>query len=328
MTAGPLAGLDIGGTKLGWALGTPAGELLARGERRTRADARPEEQLEAVLDDLAGAARDHGRPRALGVACPGPFLQPEGRFLEVPNLPGWQGFALRAFLEERFDGPVEAHNDANAGVLAEWMWGAARGANTAVFLTMSTGMGAGLLLDGRLFEGPRGFAGEVGHLRLSPDGPVGFGKRGSVEGYLSGPGMVQVAEGERLRAVQRGEATRLAEVDAITPRTLCAAARDGDAAALAAIDVIGRKLGELCAVLVDLLEPEVIVLGTIGTAYPDLFVDRARAVLDAEAIPFSASRVRIVPSGLVDRGHLGALALAARRGSAGDTIGGPQEESK
>lgn len=314
MSSRPLAALDIGGTKLGWALGTPAGEVLARGERPTRADAGPEEQLDAVLADLDVAARERGRPSALGVACPGPFLQPEGRFLEVPNLPGWQGFGLRAFLEQRFDGPVAAHNDANAGVLAEWMWGAARRADTAVFLTMSTGMGAGLLLGGRLFEGPRGFAGETGHLRLSPDGPVGFGKRGSVEGYLSGPGMVQVAEGERLRAVQRGEATRLTEVARLTPKLVCDAARAGDAAAVAAIDIVGRRLGELCALLVDLLEPEVVVLGTIGSAYPDLFVDRARAVIDAEAIPFSGSRVAVVPSGLADRGNQSALALAARLG--------------
>lgn len=312
MTSRPLAALDIGGTKLGWALGTSAGEVLASGERPTRADADPAGQLDSVLADIAASARALGAPSALGVACPGPFLQPEGRFLEVPNLPGWQGFALRAFLEERFDGPVAAHNDANAGVLAEWMWGAAQGAGTAVFLTMSTGMGAGLLLDGRLFEGPRGFAGETGHLRLSPEGPVGFGKRGSVEGYLSGPGMVQVAEGELLRARQRGVPTRLADAAAITPRVLCEAARAGDAAAVAAIDLIGRKLGELCALLVDLLEPEVIVLGTIGSAYPDLFLDRARAVIDAEAIPFSASRVAVVPSGLAQRGHQSALALAAR----------------
>ena len=307
-----LAAVDIGGTKLGWARGPPAGEGVASGERPTDPAGDPEPQLEQVLEELFAAPAGGQRPAAMGVACPGPFLQPEGRFLEVPNLVGWQGFGIRDFLAERFEGPVATQNDANAGVLAEWLWGAARGAKSAAFLTMSTGMGAGFLLDGRVYEGPRGFAGEIGHLRLSADGPVGFGKRGSVEGYLSGPGMVQVARSEQLIALQRGESTSLARHKDLTPRDVCEAARAGDPAALSAIDVIGSRLGQLCAILVDLLEPEVIVLGTIGTAYPDLFLDRARAVLDEEAIGHSAERTRIVPSGLAERGHLSALALAAQ----------------
>lgn len=319
MAAAPLAAIDVGGTKIGWALGTGDGRVLASGRRETDPGARPEALLAEALAGIEALAAevDRGRPAALGVACPGPFLQPEGRFLEVPNLPRWQGFALLDFLRSRFDGPVAARNDANAGALAEWRWGAGRGAESLVFLTMSTGMGAGLVLGGRLYEGRSGFAGEVGHLRLAPDGPVGFGKRGSVEGYLSGPGIVQVAASEVLRARQLGTATCLADAP-ITPAAVCEAARAGDPAAAAAIEVCGRRLGELCALLVDLLEPEVVVLGTIGSAYPDLFLPRARAVVDAEALPRSAAGLRLVPSGLEDRGNQSALAVAR------DLAGGPQ----
>lgn len=307
----PLAAIDIGGTKLGWALGTADGRVLDSGRRPTDPHRDPRDELSDVLRELDALAARHGAPAALGVACPGPYLQPEGRFLEVPNLPAWQHFPLRAFLEERCAMPVAAHNDANAGALAEWMWGAARGTRTSVFLTMSTGMGAGLILDGRMFEGARGFAGEVGHLRLSPDGPVGFAKRGSVEGYLSGPGIAQVARAEVLRAQQAGVATGLGLEDC-SPERVCAAARQGDAAARATVEIVGTKLGELCAVLVDLFDPEVIVLGTIATAFPDLFLDRAREVLLAEAIPYPAQRVRLATSGLADRGNQSALALAAQ----------------
>ena len=311
MSAPVLAAIDVGGTKVGWALGTATGEVVASDRRATDPAARPADLLEDALNGLRGLASEHGPPAALGVACPGPFLQPEGRFLAVPNLPAWQGFALTEFLRARFEGPVQAMNDANAGALAEWRWGAARGADTAVFLTMSTGMGAGLVLNGRLFEGARGFAGEVGHLRLAPDGPVGFGKRGSVEGYLSGPGIVQVARGEVLRATQRGEPTELPGTATLTPEAVCEAARRGDGAAAATVALVGDRLGQLCALLVDLLNPDVIVLGTIASAYPELFLERAREGIAAEAIDHAARHVELTTSGLADRGNQGALAVAA-----------------
>lgn len=307
-----LAAIDIGGTKLGWALGTPEGQVLASGKRPTDPCAAPEPALAAMLEDLAAAAAARGEtPAAYGVAVPGPFLQPEGRFLEVPNLPGWHGFGLTEHLTAALgDVPFQARNDANAGALAEWRWGAGRGADTVLFLTMSTGMGAGFVLEGRLLEGPLGFAGEIGHLRLSADGPVGFGKRGSVEGYLSGPGMLQVAGQEILACIQTGTTTELSGVE-LSPRTLCEAAERGDSAATAAVARIATKLGELCALLTDLLNPDVIVVGTIGSAYPDLFLPTAMDVVRREALPRAAQHVRLVPSGLADRGNQSALAVAA-----------------
>lgn len=306
-----LAAIDVGGTKLGWALGTPEGEVLVRGQRATDPAGAPEPALDQVLADLSAAAEARGeQPAAYGIAVPGPFLQPEGRFLEVPNLPGWQGFGLTEYLRGALDAPFQARNDANAGALAEWRWGAGRGANSVLFLTMSTGMGAGFVLDGRVIEGARGMAGEIGHMRLSPEGPVGFGKRGSVEGYLSGPGMVQVAHQEVLACVQAGVATTLAGGD-LDPARLCEAARAGDPAGAAAVARIAEKLGELCAVLCDLLDPDVIVVGTIGSAYPDLFLEPAMDVVRREALPLAAANVQLLPSGLRDRGDQSALVLAA-----------------
>jgi len=310
-----LAGLDLGGTKIGLSLGTREGVLLSAEQLPTD----PARDAADLLGEAWGRlvrmadALERGAPLALGVAAPGPLSYREGCLLEVPNMPRWQHFPLQAWLAEHVPCPSAFMNDANAGVLAEALWGAARGADTAVFLTMSTGMGAGLWIGGRVHEGTLALAGEVGHLRLAADGPVGFGKRGSVEGFCSGPGLVQLAASERLRLAQIGRSTRLADIDALTPQDVCRLAAEGDVGALAAVDRAAEALGQLCAVLVDILNPDVIVLGTIGTAWFDLFEPRARRVLEAEALGPAARHVVIRPSGLPARGDQAALAVAARR---------------
>jgi glucokinase len=313
-----LLGLDIGGTKIGLSVGTPDGRVLARESVQTDHASAPEQILGACRERLLGLAKASGKGKAasLGAACPGPLSYAEGRFLNPPNMPRWHGFRLRDWLAANFECPTAMMNDANACALAEWKWGAARGKQTAVFLTMSTGMGAGLIIDGRLYEGPLGLAGEIGRLRFSreDEGPVGFGRRGSVEGYCSGPGMAQAAVAEVVVCTHTGEATALQQIlsrdGTISTEALCDAARKGDAAAVRVIDRCARELGRLLAVLTDILNPEVFVLGTIGTAYPDLFIPRAAAVLHEIAIPAAAAIVEVRPSGLSNRGDQSALAVA------------------
>lgn len=314
-----LAGIDLGGTKIGVSLGDRDGRVLQQDRFDTDQSRTPTDLLQesverlrrlCVAQGLAGSA-DLAELEAVGMACPGPLDYEAGCLLEVPNVPGWQRFPLRTWLAEHLAPPSTFMNDANAGVLAEVLWGAAQGTRSAVFLTMSTGMGAGLYLDGRVYEGPRALAGEIGHVRLREDGPVGFGKRGSVEGYLSGPGMIQVAEAELLRFVHAGLATKLAEGE-LTPVRICQLASEGDLAGLAVVDRCGHELGRLCAMLVDILDPEVIVLGTIGSAWFELWEPRAMRVIEAEAIEGAADRVVIRPSGLPSRGDQQALAIARR----------------
>ncbi|MFN7020314.1 MAG: ROK family protein, partial [Phycisphaerales bacterium] len=234
-----------------------------------------------------------------------------------PNNPKWHGFGLRDWLKAAFACPTAMMNDANAAALAEWKWGAARNTRTSVFLTMSTGMGAGLIIDGRLYEGPGGLAGEIGRIRLrdTDDGPVGFGRRGSVEGYCSGPGMAQLAMSEATACMHRNEHSMLAMIAGmtgeITPELLCEAARAGDPAARRVTDRVARELGRIMAIMTDILNPELFVLGTIGSAYPDLFIPGAMSALLDEAIPAAAQRVCIKVSGLSDRGNQQALAVAA-----------------
>jgi glucokinase len=312
-----ILGVDIGGTKVGVCVGDLSGRVIAADRLATGPAAAPETTLDWAfrrLDALRAQHCPRSSVAALGAACPGPLSYAEGRFLSPPNMPRWHDFPIRESLSQRAGCAVAVMNDANATALAEWLWGAARGTDTAIFLTMSTGMGAGLILGGRLFEGPLGLAGEIGHIRLRDDGPVGFAKRGSVEGYLSGPGMVQVARSELLVCEQAGESTVLADLAArpagLTAETLCAAARQGDAAALRVLERCATELGRLLALLTDILNPDVFVLGTIGSEHFELFAPRARAVLNAEAISFSARHVRIERSGLPDRGNQSALAAA------------------
>lgn len=317
-----LLGIDIGGTKLGLSVGDTSGKVLVRDQIPMDRAAHPEAiLLEAKrrltsLANLAGAGDALAKIAALGAACPGPFSYSLGKFLDPPNMPAWHGFALRDWLAHHFPCPSAMMNDANATVLAEWLWGAAKGANTAAYLTMSTGMGCGLIIDGRLFEGPTGLAGEIGRLRLRDDGPVGFGKRGSVEGFLSGPGIAQLAEQEAAIALQMGESSQLVELQRAGQRLnaerVCAAAQQSDPAARRVTDRVALELGRLLAILNDILNPDVIVLGTIASAHPQLFIPQALEVLRSEGVWHSAQRTRVVTSALTHKGDQSALAVAAR----------------
>jgi glucokinase len=302
-TDGPLlGGLDIGGTKIGMSVGLADGRVLASDRLDLDPARDPGEVLGECRERLLTLAARASRPlAAVGCACPGPLDYKAGRFINPPNNPRWHGFGLRDWLASQFPCPSAMMNDANAAALAEFLWGAARGTRTSVFLTMSTGM-----------------AGEIGRIRLrdSDDGPVGFGRRGSVEGYTSGPGMSQLARSEAIACIHRNEATSLRtgleSGRDIPPRDLCEAARAGDAAARRVTDRIALELGRIMAIMTDILNPDLFVLGTIGSAYPDLFIPGATAALQREAIPEAAANVRVVGSGLTDRGHQQALAVAAR----------------
>lgn len=321
-----LGGIDIGGTKIGLCIGAADGKIAASDRLVVDHALAPEAIMSECRERLAALAERIHAPssgadplaalHAVGCACPGPLDYAQGRFINPPNNPRWHGFAIRDWLAANFPCPTSIMNDANAAALAEWKWGAARSTRNSVFLTMSTGMGAGLIIDGRLFEGPAGLAGEIGRTRLrdTDDGPVGFGRRGTVEGYCSGPGMSQLAESEAIISAHCGELSELRiiliEEGRITPERLCEAARAGDAAAIRVTHRIATELGRIMAIMTNILNPEVFVLGTIGTAYPDLFLPRAMEILMQESIPAAAAILTVRPSALENRGDAQALAVA------------------
>lgn len=314
-----LAGMDIGGTKCAVVLAIQEAQgLKVVAKRRFPTPGGPTATIAALTNALVALLEETGADlAAIGISCGGPLDGPAGRILSPPNLPGWDDIDMVTPFRTRFGVPVGLENDANAGALAEWYWGAGRGLSNLIFLTFGTGMGAGLILDGHLYRGTNGLAGEVGHLRLRAGGPVGFGKAGSFEGFCSGGGIARYARGEAARWIGQGRATALAhtesDIDAITAETVGKAARAGDPLALTIMETVAERLGEGLSVLVDLLNPELIVLGSIYGRQRALLEPGMRRVLEHEAIPAAYARCRIAPAGLGEAiGDMASLAVASR----------------
>jgi glucokinase len=223
-----------------------------------------------------------------------------------------------ADLVQRFGGEAYLMNDANAGALAEWTYGAAADCRDVVFLTFGTGMGAGLILDGRLFEGASGSAGEVGHMRLAERGPVGYGKAGSFEGLCSGGGIAQLAR-DAARERDGRVAFNPGSIDDITAWHVAQAAERGDEVATSLLAAVGETLGRGLAVLVDVLNPQVIVLGSIYVRCREFLEPAMRRTLEAEALPQALRDCRVVPAALGEAlGDYAAVAVARyRRGELG-----------
>lgn len=289
-------GLDIGGTKCALAVGDREGRTQARWQVAT-ADYGADWQ--GLLEALITRAEEAGapRPRAVGVSCGGPLDSARGLILSPPNLPGWDEVPVTEWLARRVGAPAFLQNDANACALAEWRYGAGRGCRSMVFLTFGTGMGAGLILDGRLYAGACDMAGEVGHMRLEPDGPEGYGKRGSFEGFCSGGGLRQLALHELGRD--------------LSARELCLMADAGDEGARRVLERSADCLGRGVAVLIDLLNPERIVIGSVYARAERHFRAGMQAALERETLAISRRRCEIVPAGLGDEiGDVAALSTA------------------
>ncbi len=288
-----IIGIDIGGTKC-------AVSVL-------RGSAVQEVARFATLDFAATFGRFREEVTKLksdpdvvfGISCGGPLEPKSGIILCPPNLPGWVDIPICRAFTDVFGGRAFLMNDANASALAEWHFGAGQGCRHLVFLTAGTGMGAGLILNGRLYEGATGDAGEVGHLRLRPTGPLGFGKHGSFEGFCSGGGIARLAA--EMGWPQPG----------VTLKDLAEAATRGDALALKVMDTAGERLGEALALLIDTLNPERIVLGGYFPRCSELLLPAMNRALAAEALPSALAGCRILPAVLGETiGSNAAVAVA------------------
>jgi glucokinase len=291
-----IIGLDVGGTKTAVVEGTRGAEILQRDEAPTEA-ARPFDEtfpaLAARVEQTVRRAAEAGRSvTALSVSVGGPLRIAEGILIDPPHLPGWHGVRLKDRLAERFPGlPVSVEHDGNAGALAEFHFGVGKGRRDLrhlIFLTFGTGLGAGLIVNGQILHGATDTAGEVGHWRLAPDGPVGFGKAGSWEGFASGAGLVELAGRMFPRRWTRE-----------TPiRQLVDSMLADDPEALRVAEEAGEWMGRGMALLVDAFNPQVIVLGSLAVALGERVLAPARRVLAAEALPQAVAACEVVPSAL------------------------------
>lgn len=299
-----ILGLDIGGTKSAVVLGDRQATVFERVEFPTRT----ERGFDATFAELCTHVERlrhpaaHPAPEVISVSIGGPLDVTRGIVNSPPNLPGWDRIPLRELLEERFEVPVCIEHDGNAGALAEWHFGAARGCRNVVFLTMGTGFGGGLILNGQLYRGTCDLAGEVGHIRLMEDGPAAFGKTGCWEAVCGGAGIARMA------ALRFPKRWRDGDVDA---RQIAELALAGDRDALDVIEEVGRWLGRGLAVLIDVLNPEIVVIGSMAVRLGELVLTPAREELRKEALPGAVEVCRIVPAALGERlGDVASLCAA------------------
>ncbi len=306
-------GVDIGGTKC--ALTLSDGECNIQKKLFFPTEGK-EKTLRRILDGIEELiALGGGRVRAIGISCGGPLDSARGIILSPPNLPEWRNVRLTDMLSERFGLPAYLQNDANACALAEWKFGAGKGSKNMLFLTFGTGIGSGLILDGKLYEGTNGNAGELGHIRLAHNGPVGFGKCGSFEGFCSGGGLAQLG---RLRAKEMLDVgltpsfcRTYEDLDGISARSIAASAEAGCEDALEIYRTCGEYLGRGLAIAIDLLNPERIVIGSIYTRSEHLLFESMISVLKEECLPDSLSVCRILPVSLGESiGDIAALSVA------------------
>lgn len=304
-----LLGIAIGGTKCNTVLGIEEeGGLRILGQKTvaTREHPDPYEILEVLCGFGDELIEEHGcgKPAAVGIACGSPMDNVRGIVQSPPSLPGWDDIPARDVVQAHFGVPAFLENDANGGALAEWRFGAAKGCDNCLFITFGTGFGAGLILNGRLYTGENDMAGEIGHVRLTRFGPVGYGKTGSSEGYCSGSGIPQIARDLYLEELMQGHKPSLCPsrdlLGTLSAKNVAEAAYAGDPVAKRVFEISGEKLGEILSIIIDILNPRMIVIGSIFARAESLLRPAMERVIERETLPVSRRSCRIVPAALGD----------------------------
>lgn len=314
-------GFDIGGTKCAVVIGKGTVPEKTDGSfiiDKIRFDTQQSRGWKEIVEELLSSAQllldrngiNNSDVVGCGISCGGPLDSKKGVIMSPPNLPDWENVPLVSLTEERLGIKTYLQNDANACALAEWRFGAGRGTQNMVFLTFGTGMGAGLILNGKLYSGTNDMAGEVGHIRLAEDGPEGYGKKGSFEGFCSGGGIARLAKAVVEDKLSKGEKVPFANEE-ITAKSVAIAAANGDRTAQEIYGICGEYLGRGLSVLIDILNPQAIVIGSIFERSSALLEKEMYAVIEKEALRYSSSVCRILPASLGDSiGDYAALGVA------------------
>jgi glucokinase len=298
-------GFDIGGTKCAVSLGEWENKqikILAREETPTQ------ESPINTLNNLAPFVTEWVEKYNIigaGISCGGPLDSKKGIIIATPNLAkGWHGFEIVAYINKNFGLNAKLENDANASAVAEWKFGAGRGASNVIFMTFGTGLGAGLIVDGKLYSGTNGNAGEVGHIRLENEGPIGYNKAGSAEGFCSGAGIAKLA---MIRAGEQGVQLN----GEITTKIIFEKARQGEEFYLSIVKESAEKFAKVVSMLIDIFNPEVIVAGGVFMRNYDLFMSIMTPIMQAESLMEAYKVCKILPAQIGENiGDYAALAIA------------------
>lgn len=311
-----ILGFDIGGTKCAVMTASWDGEnitLIKKEKCATDLSVSPEIMIDRLISMADGIVEE--KIDTIGISCGGPLDSRKGVILGPPNLPGWDNVEIVKQINQHYKVPVKLQNDANACAVAEWKFGAGKGSRNMIFLTFGTGLGAGLILDGKLYVGTNDNAGEVGHIRLAKDGPVGYGKKGSFEGFCSGGGLAQLGYTMAQKSLENGVCPAYFKEgmtnEEVTAKTIADAADSGDKTAIEVYKTCGEYLGRGLSILIDILNPEVIVIGSIFARSHNLLWEFCKRIIDEEALGIAASCCRVVPAELSENiGDFAAVATA------------------
>jgi glucokinase len=310
-----LLGIDIGGTKTAVCVGNDRGEILASQRIASACDTieRYRTELIGLCHEVLGqAGLQADQLDAIGISAPGPLDCQRGVLIAPPNNPGWREVPIVAMVQQSFKAPVYCNNDANACALAERLFGACKGTQNLVYLTFSTGMGGGIIVNGALVQGATDTGGEVGHHTLDPHGPLcGCGQNGCWEAYVGGR---NVAERLKARIREGGITTRLVEiaggVDAIDLKSFETAARAGDPFAVAEWAEFTERVAQGIGNLIMILNPDVVMLGTIAIHAGDFVMNPIREKLPKYTWKWPLNACQVVPASLGGKtGELAGLAV-------------------
>ena len=299
--------VDLGGTRLRLGLVDGQGRVVSSRRRQTRADQGPERVVGRLIQELKDLASEVESESilGLGVSVASPLDPETGTLYNPPNLPGWDMFSPRPALEDALKLQVFISNDATLAALGEHRFGAGRGYRNLIFMTVSTGIGGGVLIDGWPYSGSRGFAGEIGHIIIDPQGPLcGCGSRGCLESLASGTAIARIAR-ERMLA---GESSLLhqmvnGEVEKVRAETVSEAAKKGDGLAKKIMEEAGASLGLGIASLLNIFDPELVILGGAVAQAPgnwSLLFPSLRGTLDQYAMTHQRGRNIVVRGALGD----------------------------
>jgi len=316
----PVLAVDLGGTKIIAAIISDKGQVMAREYYLTLAEEGPQPVIDRILsaiDHLLGSVNlDSSKLHSISLAAAGAIDLDKGLVTLSPNLPGWHNIPLRDIVKEKHRVNTFLINDASAAALGEHHFGVGRGVNNLVLLTLGTGIGGGIIIDGELYSGRCGSAGEIGHTTIDVNGPrCSCGNVGCLEMLASGTAIAK----EAIRRISQGEMSSLTKIldgkaGNITAEEVSLAAQNGDSLALEVISQAATYLGVAMVNLVNIFNPEMIIIGGGMAQMGDLLLNTARQVVKERAFPLSAQAVRIVTAQLGDNaGVLGAAVFARQQ---------------
>ena len=309
-----IIGIDIGGTKTSVVISDFELNILNKEKFKTLSSLNT---LNKILEIIKEYKLKYGEISNIGISCGGPLSSSKGIIICPPNLPDWKNIEIVKYFYDNLNIPVRLENDANACAIAEYLWGAGKNTNNMAFLTFGTGLGAGLILDNKLYRGSSNMAGEIGHIRLNETGPIGYNKAGSFEGFCSGGGIAELC---KIRMQEKSEDKGVKEFvellkdKSVSAEILANAVKSGNKFAISIFEESAFYLGKGIAILIDILNLDKIIIGGIYTRMESFFKDIVLSIVKKEALKYSSDFCSIEPSFFGEEiGDYSALAVAMNK---------------